>query len=42
MGRRAARLLLARVEDGVRDPQVELLQPALVVRGSTGLPPRAR
>jgi LacI family transcriptional regulator len=38
MGRRAARLLLARVDDGVREPQVELLQPTLVVRGSTGPP----
>jgi len=39
MGRRAARLLLARVDDGVGEPHVELLQPTLVVRGSTG-PPR--
>jgi len=42
MGRRAARLLLARVDDGVREPQVELLQPTLVVRGSTGPPSASR
>ena len=38
LGRRAARLLLDRVEDGVGEPQVETLQPTLVVRGSTGAP----
>lgn len=35
MGRRAARLLLERLEDPDREPTVECLQPMLVVRGST-------
>ena len=41
MGRRAARLLLARVDDGEFAPRVEMLQPLLVVRGSSGPPPSA-
>jgi DNA-binding LacI/PurR family transcriptional regulator len=40
MGRRAARLLLRRVEDPLCEPRVECLEPLLVIRGSTG-PPRA-
>jgi LacI family transcriptional regulator len=39
MGRRAARLLVRRALDGVREPTIECLQPALIVRGSTGPPP---
>ncbi len=39
LGRRAARLLLRRLDDPQREPTVELLQPALIVRGSTGPPP---
>jgi DNA-binding LacI/PurR family transcriptional regulator len=39
MGRRAARLLLRRVEDPQCEPRVECLEPLLVIRGSTG-PPR--
>jgi LacI family transcriptional regulator len=38
MGRRAAALLLRRVEDGVEAPTVECLDPMLVVRGSTASP----
>ena len=41
LGRRAAALLLLRVADPGRVPQLEELQPALVVRGSTGPPPAA-
>lgn len=41
LGRRAARLLLRRIEDPWRAPTVERLEPTLVVRGSTG-PPAAR
>jgi LacI family transcriptional regulator len=36
MGRRAARLLLRRIEDPECEPAVERLEPTLVVRGSTG------
>lgn len=39
MGRRAAGLFLRRAEDPDRPPRVECLQPALVVRRSTGAPP---
>jgi LacI family transcriptional regulator len=39
MGRRAAKLLLRRVENRDGAPSIELLKPWLVVRGSTG-PPR--
>jgi DNA-binding LacI/PurR family transcriptional regulator len=39
LGRRAARLLLARLEDGGRLATIERLQPTLVVRGSTASPP---
>jgi len=39
LGRRAARLLLARLDDPARLPTVERLEPTLVVRGSTGPPP---
>jgi LacI family transcriptional regulator len=39
MGRRAAGLFLRRAEDPDRPPRVECLQPALVVRHSTGAPP---
>jgi LacI family transcriptional regulator len=35
MGRRAAKLLLARLDDPERAPTTETLQPTLVVRGST-------
>jgi len=35
MGRRAAKLLLARLDDPGRAPTAETLQPTLVVRGST-------
>lgn len=35
MGRRAARLLLRRLEDPEREPAVECLQPSLIVRAST-------
>jgi LacI family transcriptional regulator len=35
MGRRAARLLLRRLDGGTGEPTVERLQPSLVVRGST-------
>jgi LacI family transcriptional regulator len=38
MGRRAARLLLRRVDDPDCEPRVECLDPLLVVRGSTGPP----
>ena len=38
MGRRAARLLLRRVGDPLCEPRVEVLEPSLVVRGSTGPP----
>jgi LacI family transcriptional regulator len=38
MGRRAAALLVRRVDDPERDPRVELLDPELVVRGSSGPP----
>jgi len=40
MGRRAARLLLRRIGDPGSPPVVERLQPRLVVRGSSGAPPR--
>jgi DNA-binding LacI/PurR family transcriptional regulator len=40
MGRRAAALLLRRLEDPGALPSVERLQPTLVVRGSTGAPRR--
>ena len=39
LGRRAARLLLRRIEDPDCEPAVERLQPSLVVRGSTGAIP---
>jgi LacI family transcriptional regulator len=35
LGRRAARLLLRRLEDPAREPTVERLQPSLIVRAST-------
>lgn len=38
LGRRAAQLLLARAEDPARPATVEILEPRLVVRGSTGRP----
>lgn len=38
MGRRAARLLLRRVEDADLAPLVDVLEPTLVTRGSTGAP----
>jgi LacI family transcriptional regulator len=40
LGRRAAQLLLARAADPARAPSLEVLEPTLVVRGSTA-PPRA-
>lgn len=36
LGRRAARLLLRRIADPLREPTVEVLQPSLILRGSTG------
>ena len=36
LGRRAAELLLRRLDDPAREPRVEQLEPTLVVRGSTG------
>ncbi|HEY6030821.1 MAG TPA: substrate-binding domain-containing protein, partial [Gaiellaceae bacterium] len=36
LGRRAARLLLRRIANPALEPAVEVLQPTLVVRGSTG------
>lgn len=36
LGRCAAKLLLRRLEQPAREPAVEILQPVLVVRGSTG------
>ena len=39
MGRRAAKLLLARLDDPKRAPTAETLHPTLVVRGSTALIP---
>jgi LacI family transcriptional regulator len=39
LGRRAAALLLRRIADPASAPTVELLQPRLVVRGSSGPPP---
>ena len=39
LGRRAASLLLRRIAEPASAPTVELLQPRLVVRGSSG-PPR--
>jgi LacI family transcriptional regulator len=39
MGRRAASLLLRRAESPSSPPRVECLQPLLVVRGSTAVPP---
>jgi LacI family transcriptional regulator len=42
MGRRAAALLLRRLADPGAEPTVERLQPALLVRGSTGAPAAAR
>jgi LacI family transcriptional regulator len=39
LGRRAAALLVRRVDDPAREPTVECLEPSLVVRGSTGRPP---
>ena len=41
LGRRAARLLLRRVEDPRSEPRVECLEPLLVVRDSTGPARRA-
>jgi DNA-binding LacI/PurR family transcriptional regulator len=38
LGRRAARLLLRRLDEPGRAPALEVLQPALVVRGSTASP----
>jgi LacI family transcriptional regulator, galactose operon repressor len=38
LGRRAADLLLRRIDDPDCEPRVDLLQPRLVVRGSTGAP----
>jgi DNA-binding LacI/PurR family transcriptional regulator len=35
LGRRAARLLLRRLEEPARVPALEVLQPSLIVRGST-------
>jgi DNA-binding LacI/PurR family transcriptional regulator len=35
LGRRAARLLLRRIADPLCEPAVEILQPTLVVRGSS-------
>jgi len=40
LGRRAARLLIRRIDEPHADPVHELLQPHLVVRGSTGPAPR--
>ncbi len=40
LGRRAARLLLRRIADPLCEPSVEVLEPSLVVRGSTGTPPK--
>lgn len=39
MGRRAAQLLLERAADPTRAPSLEILEPALVLRGSTAPPP---
>lgn len=39
LGHRAAALLLRRIEEPATTPTVEVLQPWLVVRGSTGPPP---
>ena len=39
MGRCAARLLLERIRNPGAAPRVEVLQPSLIVRGSTGPPP---
>ena len=41
LGRRAAALLLRRIAEPGTAPTVELLQPRLVVRGSSGPPPRS-
>lgn len=41
LGRRAAKLLLLRVDDAARPPQLEELEPTLVVRGSTAPPAAA-
>jgi LacI family transcriptional regulator len=41
LGRRAARLLLSRIDNSARPPAVEWLEPRLVVRGSTGPPARS-
>jgi LacI family transcriptional regulator len=41
LGRRAASLLLRRLEDPERPPSLERLQPTLIVRGSTGPPARS-
>ncbi|MBA3427316.1 MAG: LacI family DNA-binding transcriptional regulator [Actinobacteria bacterium] len=41
MGRRAARLLLRRADDPDSPPALVVLEPALIVRGSTGPPPAA-
>ena len=38
LGRRAAQLLLRRIDDGDSPPALERLEPTLVVRGSTGPP----
>jgi LacI family transcriptional regulator len=40
LGRRAARLLLRRIDDPAAPPAIERLQPWLVVRGSTGPCPK--
>jgi len=40
LGRRAARLLLRRVQDPGCPPELECLEPLLIVRGSTGPPPK--
>jgi LacI family transcriptional regulator len=41
LGRRAARLLLRRLADPACAPALEVLQPALIARGSTAPPPAA-
>jgi DNA-binding LacI/PurR family transcriptional regulator len=40
LGRRAAALLLRRIAEPATAPTIELLQPRLVVRGSSGPPPK--
>jgi LacI family transcriptional regulator len=38
LGRRAAALLLRRIEDPDGEPALEILEPSLVLRGSTAQP----